>query len=241
MNPERGRQLEFKVPLTRREAVANQLRSEIFSGTLAPGAPIRDAELAARLDVSITPVREAVTQLISEGLIQATANKRRHVSTLTQREAIELMDMLGIILVAALQRAASNFSPTGIDSLQFHVDSFVRKLSESDLEEAGKSLTSVVDIILEVANHGELSAVAKTVVPRSLQRIRLYPSQHLYPLWMDAFTRMAELLKSGQSHAAVMQLSAFFVDLVERMRAERTTEAVVDPRYPPKPSLDSSS
>lgn len=228
--------MEFEVPLTRREAVAKQVRKEILSGELAPGTPIKDAELAARLNVSITPVREAVTQLISEGLVQASANKRRRVSRLTQREAIELMDMLGVILVAALERAVPRFSRTDIESLQRNVEHFARELSDDDLESAAISLTAVVDIMLEAADQGELRTVAESLVPRSLHRIRIYPSQHLYPLWMDAFNRMAELLSSGEGRAAVARLSTFFDDLVERMSNERVKEAVVDPRFPPQPN-----
>ena len=59
----------FEVPLTRREAVVQRLRQEIASGVLAPGTLLKDAELAARLGVSITPVREAITQLAAEGLV----------------------------------------------------------------------------------------------------------------------------------------------------------------------------
>jgi DNA-binding transcriptional MocR family regulator len=59
----------FAVPLTRREAVLRQLRREIVDGTLASGAVLKDAELAARLGVSITPVREALGQLAAEGLV----------------------------------------------------------------------------------------------------------------------------------------------------------------------------
>lgn len=53
----------FEVPLTRREAVVRRLRQEIGSGELPAGTVLKDAELAARLGVSITPVREAITQL----------------------------------------------------------------------------------------------------------------------------------------------------------------------------------
>ncbi|MDT7626694.1 MAG: hypothetical protein QOF99_7595, partial [Pseudonocardiales bacterium] len=59
--------MPFVVPLTRREAVERQLREEIVSGTLPAGTVIKDAEVAARLGVSITPVREAIAQLAAEG------------------------------------------------------------------------------------------------------------------------------------------------------------------------------
>jgi DNA-binding GntR family transcriptional regulator len=46
---------------TRRDAVVRQLREEIVSGVLGPGTVIKDAELAARLGLSITPALRVYT------------------------------------------------------------------------------------------------------------------------------------------------------------------------------------
>ena len=58
--------MPYAVPLTRREAALRQLREEIVTGQLEPGTLIKDAEVAARLGISITPVREAIAQLAAE-------------------------------------------------------------------------------------------------------------------------------------------------------------------------------
>ena len=68
---------------SRKAEVVNRLREEILSGRLLPGEPIRDAVLADHFGISITPVREAVTQLISKGLVTSLPNKRRQVTVLT--------------------------------------------------------------------------------------------------------------------------------------------------------------
>jgi DNA-binding GntR family transcriptional regulator len=54
---------------TRAEAVAIQIRREILSGELPPGASLRQTEVADRFNVSTTPVREALALLQREGLI----------------------------------------------------------------------------------------------------------------------------------------------------------------------------
>jgi DNA-binding GntR family transcriptional regulator len=56
------------------ESVYAALREDIFSGELAPGTPLSVPALAARLNVSRTPVREAVQQLINEGIAVYTRN-----------------------------------------------------------------------------------------------------------------------------------------------------------------------
>ena len=60
------------VPLnyrTKTDLVADQLREEILSGALPAGEPLKQRDLASRLGVSSTPVREALQQLAAQGLV----------------------------------------------------------------------------------------------------------------------------------------------------------------------------
>jgi len=62
---------------------------EIVSRRLLPGTVLKDAEVAARLGVSITPVREAIGQLAAEGLVDIAPNRTR-TSPTSPRDALEL-------------------------------------------------------------------------------------------------------------------------------------------------------
>lgn len=64
------------------ESVHHSLQEMIFSGELLPGSPLSVPALAARLNVSRTPVREAVQQLIYEGLATHTRNAGARVTLL---------------------------------------------------------------------------------------------------------------------------------------------------------------
>lgn len=61
--------------LTRAEELRLRLADDIVSGRLEPGAPLDETELAARFQVSRTPVREAIRQLVATGLIEARAHR----------------------------------------------------------------------------------------------------------------------------------------------------------------------
>jgi len=66
---------EFRVPITRAQAVADALRTEIMSGVIEAGTPLRQVELAQRFGVSTTPVREAFAALLREGLVVGDSHR----------------------------------------------------------------------------------------------------------------------------------------------------------------------
>src|SRR3954471_14271552 len=102
--------MSYAVPPTRTAAAGRQLRNETASGDLPPGPLIKDAELAARLGVSITPVREAIAQLSVEGLIDIAPNRTRHVTRVTQKNALELIDVMGVLACAGFEWGADKIT-----------------------------------------------------------------------------------------------------------------------------------
>lgn len=222
-------QVDFELPLSRKDAVVQRLRDEILSGALAPRAAIKDAELAARLGVSVTPVREAITQLISEGFIEAMPNKRRRVAALTQKQAIDLMDVLGAVLVAGLERAEGNLSDEWLKDFGRSVTEFGAALGSGDTQTSGQAFGRIVELVFDAAGNDELRAVMDQVMLRSLRRIQLYPSEHLLPLWSEAFSDVADHLTVGEHGAAVDRMRRFFAELVAAMHLDRNEDELVGP------------
>ncbi|HVQ95662.1 MAG TPA: GntR family transcriptional regulator [Mycobacteriales bacterium] len=72
------------------DAVADALREAILDGALAPGAWLREAEVARELKVSRTPVRDAFRILAAEGLVNINANQGAVVSPMTSDDVLEL-------------------------------------------------------------------------------------------------------------------------------------------------------
>jgi DNA-binding GntR family transcriptional regulator len=61
--------------ITRAEELRLQLADEIVRGALAPGSPLDETDIARRFNVSRTPVREALRQLVASGLVDARAHR----------------------------------------------------------------------------------------------------------------------------------------------------------------------
>ena len=66
----------------------------IITGRIASGTSIRVTDLAADLDVSPTPAREALTQLEREGFVYTEPNRGFFVKPLNQHEAREIYEVL---------------------------------------------------------------------------------------------------------------------------------------------------
>lgn len=75
------------------EQVVDTLRTEILTGQLRGGLPVREQEIAERLGVSRTPVREAVARLVTEGLLVKDENKTAHVFQPSLDELLEIYEI----------------------------------------------------------------------------------------------------------------------------------------------------
>ena len=87
--------MESKIQRTfvRQEAYA-KLRDWILEGTLAPGAQLRDKELAEQLGVSRTPIREALLRLEGEGLVKTKPNCSTLVTPIDFQHAFHLYSIV---------------------------------------------------------------------------------------------------------------------------------------------------
>ncbi|GAA3644455.1 GntR family transcriptional regulator [Nonomuraea antimicrobica] len=83
------------------DEVADRIRDAVFAGVYAPGAPLREVELAGALEVSRGPVREALLRLEREGLVRSAWHRGATVTALTPDDVAELDSLRG-----ALERLA---------------------------------------------------------------------------------------------------------------------------------------
>lgn len=102
---------------TAHEFVRETLRNAILRGELAGGSRLVQADIAETLDVSTTPVREALRDLASEGLIRLDAHRGGVVHELTTDELIEIYDIRLILEPAAIRRAVERITEAQIDRI----------------------------------------------------------------------------------------------------------------------------
>lgn len=83
-----------------------RMKAMILDGTLEPGTLLREKSFADRLGVSRTPVREAIGQLISEGLAKRSNGGTPMVSSVSMSEIMEILHVRSLLECEAARKAA---------------------------------------------------------------------------------------------------------------------------------------
>jgi DNA-binding GntR family transcriptional regulator len=120
-------------PASLTESTVKRLREAIISGALELGQPLSERQLAELLEVSKTPVREALAQLRREGLVRILPQRGAFVFTLSQQEVVEICELRQALEASAL-RLAMERHPDGFrNALESVVQRMQRARSRRDV------------------------------------------------------------------------------------------------------------
>ncbi|GLZ47016.1 GntR family transcriptional regulator [Actinomycetospora sp. NBRC 106375] len=99
------------------ERALADLREAILTGDLAAGAHLGEVEVAARLGLSRTPVREALTRLAAEGLVELEAHRGARVTSFSRDDLDGIFDVRLALEPRATARAARHATAGDLDAL----------------------------------------------------------------------------------------------------------------------------
>lgn len=134
-----------------RERAYAHIQRRIASGELKPDTPISELVLARELEMSRTPVREALNQLVAEGLLEQTPNRGTLVVQLKRQDIIDLYELREALEVYSARKAAQ--SPLRSMDLQRWQDFSDEVLHlKSELEKSGKDTLNAVQMHRFVAS-----------------------------------------------------------------------------------------
>lgn len=89
-----------------RKRAHKAIQDRILEGELSSGDPVSDLVLSRELGISRTPVREAISQLVAEGLLEQPANGGTIVTRLTRQDIVELYELREALETYAVRMAA---------------------------------------------------------------------------------------------------------------------------------------
>jgi DNA-binding GntR family transcriptional regulator len=104
--------------LSQGEIAYQKLLSAIRAGDFKPGDRLRETDVATRLSLSRTPVREALRRLEADGIVEHRARIGAVIRTLDHAEVVELYEMRTVLERTAAELAARHAVPAEIDILE---------------------------------------------------------------------------------------------------------------------------
>ncbi|MEO8907064.1 MAG: GntR family transcriptional regulator, partial [Microbacteriaceae bacterium] len=119
------------------------LREDILRWRLAPGTVLGESEQSARLGISRTPFREAVTRLAAEGLVDTAHGRAGVVTDLSPGNLVELFELREALETQASRLAARRRTPLVFEQLLAEFDDAARQL--------GRHAAAVADTAAENA------------------------------------------------------------------------------------------
>ncbi|MCU0569837.1 MAG: GntR family transcriptional regulator [Oculatellaceae cyanobacterium Prado106] len=142
-----------------RDDVYRCLRDWILRGDLQPGEKLRDKELAEQLGVSRTPIREALSKLESEGLIETAANRWTKVAPITLTDAERIYPIIQKLEELALTLAFPQLSAQHLRTMQDANHQLESALQNQNSYTAVQADAAFHQVLIEAANNTELSTI----------------------------------------------------------------------------------
>lgn len=198
-------QLNMDDYLPLRDVVFNTLRQAILRGELKPGERLMEIQLANKLGVSRTPIREAIRKLELEGLVLMIPRRGAEVAEITEKSLRDVLEVRGALEELAVKLACQKITDAEITEL---------RMAEKEFEQALKSGDVTVFAEADVKFHD--------VIYRATDNQRLI--QLLFNLREQMYRYRVEYLKREEVHENLLVEHRRIIETI----AARDMDAAVD-------------
>jgi DNA-binding GntR family transcriptional regulator len=117
-----------------REVVFESVRGAIISGVLKPGERLMEVQLAEKLGVSRTPIREAIRKLELEGLVIMMPRKGAYVADLSIKDITDVLEIRATLEGLASSLAALRITDDEIEQLELNALQFHKAIEADDFD-----------------------------------------------------------------------------------------------------------
>jgi DNA-binding GntR family transcriptional regulator len=206
-----------------RAQVYDAVRRSIVSLELPPGRALSENELAGRLGVSRTPVREALIRLADEGLVDVVPQLGTFVARINVREVLEHQFIRELLETGSLPMAIANLTAPGERTLRRVLADQQQAAADQDVPAWFESDQALHRTLLEIAGHPRAWTIVSSARAH-LDRVRLLslPDPALLASLHAEHSTIVDLVAAKEVAAAVDALRAHLrlvLDALDPLRA----------------------
>ena len=191
-------------PTSKAEYVHETLRHEIVNGVHPPGASVNQDEVATRLGVSITPVREALRRLESDGLVTYRAHHGATVSALGVEAAEELRKLRAAVEGLSARLAAQRITDAQLAELTEVHDRMVAARDSGASQDLAQDSRLFHQMVADIGGPAFLGGHVRSLRRNNpiLETVSRWKDPARVSLYLDAHGRMLGAFAQGDGTEA---------------------------------------
>ncbi len=199
-----------------RDVALERIRAAIVAGDLEPGAVVKDAELAARLGLSVAPVRAALARLADEGLVEAKPQSHTRVTPLRVRDVRDAAVVVRAMHELAVREAAPRVTVDDLARMRAANRDFAAALAAGDLDAALDADDRLHGVLLARCGNAAVTATVDRFTPavRRLERQRFGAPGHPS---VDLHDRLIAACERADAAAAVATTTEIWTALLSEL------------------------
>lgn len=200
-----GTDFEVKMDeyLPLRDVVFNTLRRAILRGELKPGERLMEIQLANKLGVSRTPIREAIRKLELEGLVLMIPRKGAEVAEITEKNLRDVLEVRCALEELAVRLACVRISEEQIERLRTTAEHFKDILDSDDITQIAQADEVFHDVIFEATENNRLVQILNNLREQMYRyRIEYLKKEECHPQLLEEHRLIIEAIERGDSEQA---------------------------------------
>lgn len=191
-------------PLT--TLVVKKMRARILDGSLLPGQRLVEGRLSAEFDVSRIPIREALRQLATEGLVTIEPRRGASVSCFSDEQVRDLVEVRANLEALNAKLAARHTEPEMRTQLRDLLEQGNRLAELQDLRALADFNHQFHDVLGRAAGNSVLQEVMRSLRDRTLLLFIPYNQARCLQNWEDHAAILRAVLNSDAELASVLAL-----------------------------------
>lgn len=191
----------YQLKLLIRQRVAEELRKEVIVGELPPGQRLTEWSVATKLGVSRGPVREALRELESEGLIHTIPNRGAVVVGMTDGELLDLLLPIRLEIEYFSAMEATKSEPL-FDDLEQGLEEIKKSVETNEVERLVEADMAFHQMVVEASQQPQAIQLWHSIKPRIQAQVgRIVRGLDVSGDVVNDHQILIDVLKSGDSGA----------------------------------------
>ena len=194
-------QMDAYLPL--RDVVFQTLRGAILKGDLKPGERLMELQLASKLGVSRTPIREAIRMLEQEGLAVTIPRKGAEVAKMTEKDMEDVLQIRLSLEALAVRLSCENITPAALQELKVAMEDFEEKTKSGQFVEMAKADVKFHEILYKASNNPKLQQLLSNLREQMYRyRVEYLKEEQTRNLLVSEHEELVKAIREGDVQKA---------------------------------------